>query len=79
MTTTSTTTQTVTRFALRTITAMDLGAWLYVHDLQPYTMPSSTEDVAKAKTWASERGALQAAKRHHLTNVRAVPVQVAAK
>lgn len=67
-----------TRYALRTTTPMDLGAPLYVHDLQRYTMPSSTYDLAKAKTWASARGARDAAKRHHLTNVVAVPVEVKA-
>jgi hypothetical protein len=68
------TTTTTTRYALRTITAMDLGAWLWVHDLQRFTMPSATEDLSQAKTWASARGAQDAAKRHGLTNVQPVAV-----
>ena len=67
------TTSTKTRYALVTITEQP-GARYYVHALQPYTMPSATDDIAKARTWASVRGAMQAAARHGLTNVEAVAV-----
>ena len=62
-------TKTAARFALRTV-----DTEIYVFDLQQYTMPAATDDEAKAKTWASARGALAAARRHGLTNVEAVEV-----
>lgn len=70
-TTKGATTMDTIRYALRTA-----GTNLYIHDLQRYTMPSACEGVGQAKTWASVRGAMAAAKRHGLTNVEAVAVRV---
>jgi exopolysaccharide biosynthesis predicted pyruvyltransferase EpsI len=57
-----------TRYALRSEDG------LYVFRLDKYTNPAATENEAEAKTWASKRGATDAARRANLTNVTPVAV-----
>ena len=47
---------------------------LWVFRLAPLTNPAATEDVRKAKTWATKSGARAAIERHGLTNVEVVEV-----
>lgn len=57
------------RYVIRTTTTTPT---YYVHALARFTMPSSTENLADAKTWKSRRSAQDNVTRYGLSNVEVV-------